>query len=83
MNAESLQFFELIHLADLISNMVDVYYQEDIVRVFHLSLLCLTRFLSVLGLMKAISCRMSLQRKRHLNVCWMNTSLVAWIESFK
>jgi hypothetical protein len=31
-NAESLQFFELIHLADLISQMVDVYYQEDIVR---------------------------------------------------
>jgi recyclin-1 len=30
-NAESLQFFELIHLADLISQMVDVYYQEDIV----------------------------------------------------
>jgi recyclin-1 len=30
-NMESLQFFDLIHMGDLIQQMVDVYYNEDIV----------------------------------------------------
>lgn len=29
-NQDSLQFFELVHLADLIQQMIDVYYSEDI-----------------------------------------------------
>lgn len=31
-NYDSLQFFELIHIADLLQQMLDVYYTEDIVR---------------------------------------------------
>lgn len=30
-NMESLQFFDLIHMGDLIQQMVEVYYSEDIV----------------------------------------------------
>jgi hypothetical protein len=30
-NNESLQFFDLVHVADLIQQMIEVYYQEDIV----------------------------------------------------
>lgn len=29
-NQDALQFFELVHLADLIQQMIDVYYSEDI-----------------------------------------------------
>ncbi|KAI8822966.1 exocyst complex component Sec10-domain-containing protein [Fimicolochytrium jonesii] len=29
-NPESLQFFELVHIADLIQQMIEVYYQEDV-----------------------------------------------------
>lgn len=29
-NPDALQFFELVHLADLIQQMIDVYYCEDI-----------------------------------------------------
>ena len=28
---DSLQFFELVHIADLVQQMLDVYYNEDIV----------------------------------------------------
>jgi hypothetical protein len=31
-NRDSLQFFEMVHIADLVQQMVDVYYNEDIVR---------------------------------------------------
>ena len=30
-NRDSLQFFELVHIADLVQQMLDVYYNEDIV----------------------------------------------------
>jgi recyclin-1 len=30
-NSDSMQFFELIHIADLLQQMIDVYYTEDIV----------------------------------------------------
>ena len=38
-NMDSIQFFELIHIADLVQQMIDVYYQEDIVSIFNVSVL--------------------------------------------
>ena len=37
-NIDSLQFFELVHVADLIQQMIDVYYNEDIVSFVYNSL---------------------------------------------
>jgi recyclin-1 len=33
-NNDSLQFFELVHVADLLHQMINVYYTEDIVNYF-------------------------------------------------
>ena len=38
-NADALQFFELVHVSDLVHQMVEVYFAEDIVRTLTCSFL--------------------------------------------
>lgn len=75
-NLDSLQFFELIHIADLLQQMVDVYYTEDIVTFK-------TKVLSDLGSTKMISCQI-LSSKKRLSSEFLTTVLrQEWIKQFK